>query len=53
MLNGFVTDFVLVRYVPFVFNLADAAITVGGVVLAARLLLMDEALEPSPAARIP
>ena len=53
LLNGFVTDFVLVRYFPFVFNLADAAITVGGVVLAARLLLMDEALEPSPAARIP
>jgi signal peptidase II len=53
LLNGFVTDFVLVRYFPFVFNLADAAITVGGVILAARLLLMDEALEPSPAPRTP
>jgi signal peptidase II len=49
LLNGFVTDFVLVRYFPFVFNLADAAISVGGVILAVRLLLMDEALEPSPA----
>lgn len=53
LLNGFVTDFMLVRYFPFVFNFADAAISVGGVVLAARLLLMDEAIEPAPAARTP
>ena len=53
LLNGFVTDFVLVRYFPFVFNLADAAISVGGVILAARLLLMDEAVEPAPVARTP
>jgi signal peptidase II len=53
LLNGFVTDFVLVRYFPFVFNLADAAISVGGVILAARLLLMDEAVEPTPVARTP
>src|SRR5690606_14789029 len=39
LLNGFVTDFVLVRYFPFVFNVADAAISVGGAVLAVRLLL--------------
>jgi signal peptidase II len=49
LLNGFVTDFVLVRYFPFVFNVADAAISVGGVVLAARLLLMDESMEPTVA----
>lgn len=49
LLNGAVTDFVLVRYFPFVFNFADAAISVGGVVLAARLLFNDEALEPAPA----
>lgn len=48
LLNGFVTDFVLVRYFPFVFNFADAAISVGGVVLAFRLLLVDEAMEPAP-----
>lgn len=53
LLNGFVTDFVLVRYFPFVFNLADAAISVGGVILAARLLLMDESVEPTPAPRTP
>lgn len=51
LLNGFVTDFVLVRYFPFVFNVADAAISVGGVILAARLLLMDESMEPSTVAR--
>ena len=50
LLNGYVTDFVLVRYFPFVFNVADAAISVGGVVLAARLLLMDESMEPTRAA---
>lgn len=50
MVNGYVTDFVLVRYFPFVFNVADAAISVGGVLLAARLLLSEEAAEPSPAA---
>ena len=53
LLNGSVTDFILVRYFPYVFNVADAAISVGGVLLAARLLLMEEALEPSPAARTP
>ena len=49
LLNGAVTDFVLVRYFPFVFNFADAAISVGGVLLAGRLLFTDEALEPVPA----
>ena len=53
LLNGSVTDFILVRYFPYVFNVADAAITVGGVLLAARLLLMEEALEPSPVAKTP
>lgn len=50
LVNGYVTDFVLVRYFPFVFNVADAAISVGGVLLAARLLLAEEAVETSPAA---
>ena len=49
LLNGAVTDFVLVRYFPFVFNFADSAISVGGVILAVRLLFHDEALEPAPA----
>jgi signal peptidase II len=50
LLNGQVTDFVLVSFFPFVFNVADAAITVGGFLLAARLLFTDAALEPVPAA---
>ena len=48
VLNGHVTDFVLVSFFPFVFNLADAAITVGGFLLAARLLFTDAALEAVP-----
>lgn len=39
LMNGAVTDFFLVRYFPFVFNVADVAITVGAVLLAARMLL--------------
>jgi signal peptidase II len=50
LVNGHVTDFVLLGFFPFVFNVADAAITVGGFLLAARLLLSDAALEPVPAA---
>jgi signal peptidase II len=48
LVNGQVTDFVLVSFFPFVFNVADAAITVGGFLLAARLLFTDAALEPVP-----
>lgn len=48
LLNGHVTDFVLVRFFPFVFNLADAAITVGGILLALRLAVNEEVLEPTP-----
>ena len=37
LLTGGVTDFVLLAFFPFIFNLADAAITLGGSVLALRL----------------
>jgi signal peptidase II len=37
LLTGEVTDFVLVAFFPFVFNLADAAITIGGSLLAFRM----------------
>lgn len=50
VLNGHVTDFVLVRFFPFVFNVADAAITVGGLVLAFRLAFEETAPEPAPVA---
>ena len=50
LVNGHVTDFVLVRFFPFVFNVADAAITVGGILLAIRLVMAENALEPAPAA---
>ena len=41
LMNGGVTDFILIRWFPFVFNVADVAITVGAVLLAARMLLAD------------
>ena len=46
LVTGHVTDFVLLAFFPFVFNLADAAITVGGSVLAVRLAASSE---PAPA----
>lgn len=49
LLNGHVTDFVLMRHFPFVFNVADAAITVGAILLAARMMLVD--VEALPGAR--
>ncbi|MEW5931160.1 MAG: signal peptidase II [Gemmatimonadota bacterium] len=53
LLNGAVTDFILLRYFPFVFNVADVAITVGGILLALRLGQSGETRqgppEPTPA----
>ena len=46
LLNGHVTDFVLMRHFPFVFNVADAAITIGAIVLAGRMILAD--VDPIP-----
>jgi signal peptidase II len=40
--TGQVTDFVFLAFFPFVFNLADAAITLGGSVLAVRLAVAEE-----------
>lgn len=53
LLNGGVTDFILVRFFPFVFNVADVAITVGGVLLALRMAAggggEERGGEPAPA----
>lgn len=49
LLNGAVTDFILVRFFPFVFNVADVAITVGGILLVLRMVFAQEQTE-SPAA---
>jgi len=43
VVSGAVTDFVLLAFFPFVFNLADAAITLGGSLLAIRLAREPEA----------
>jgi signal peptidase II len=51
LLNGAVTDFIQVRYLPFVFNVADVAITAGAILLLSRLAAKgDHAADgPSPA----
>ena len=51
LINGGVTDFILVRFFPFVFNVADVAITCGAVLLAARLFFEppEQDVNDSPA----
>jgi signal peptidase II len=51
LMNGAVTDFILIRFFPFIFNVADVAITVGAILLAARLMLEErrEAAAAAPA----
>jgi signal peptidase II len=46
--NGAVTDFIQLRYFPFIFNVADVAITVGAVVLLAKLALTQEPADGAP-----
>jgi signal peptidase II len=44
--TGEVTDFVFLAFFPFVFNLADAAITAGGSILAVRMAVAGD--DPGP-----
>lgn len=39
LMHGGVTDFIYVHFFPYIFNVADIAISIGGVLLAARMLL--------------
>lgn len=39
VLDGGVTDFIFVHFFPYVFNVADIAISIGGVLLVARMLM--------------
>jgi len=39
LLDGGVTDFIYVHFFPYVFNVADIFISIGGVLLVARMLL--------------
>lgn len=48
LLNGGVTDFIFVHFFPYVFNVADIAITIGGVLLAARMLFEPRADKAAP-----
>ncbi len=39
VLDGGVTDFIYVHFFPYIFNVADIAISIGGVLLVARMLM--------------
>lgn len=41
VMNGAVTDFIFIRFFPFVFNVADVAITAGAVLLLYRLYVEE------------
>jgi signal peptidase II len=41
LVNGGVTDFIYVHFFPYIFNFADISITIGGVILAARMVMPD------------
>lgn len=47
VLNGSVTDFIQVRWFPFIFNVADMAITFGAVLLAARMVFAEAQHAPA------
>jgi signal peptidase II len=48
LLNGGVTDFIFVHFFPYIFNVADIAITIGGVLLAARMIFEPRAEKAAP-----
>lgn len=48
VINGWVTDFILIRWFPFVFNVADMAITAGAVLLAARMIFSEPPRAATP-----
>jgi signal peptidase II len=47
VLDGMVTDFIVIRFFPYIFNVADIAITLGAVVLATRMAFVDASLPDS------
>lgn len=51
LMNGWVTDFIQIRWFPFVFNVADVAITVGAVLLAARMIVAEPPRGAAPQAQ--
>ena len=53
LVDGAVTDFILIRWFPFVFNVADVAITAGAVLLAVRLAIEESRAAAPPAAPAP
>ena len=47
LVNGGVTDFIYVHFFPYIFNFADISITIGGVILAVRMVTPDPRDEAS------
>lgn len=48
LVDGGVTDFIFVHFFPYIFNVADIAITIGGVLLVLRMFLDRGADDAAP-----
>lgn len=48
LMQGGVTDFILVHFFPYVFNVADIAISIGGVLLVLRMMLDRRPADATP-----
>jgi signal peptidase II len=54
LLDGAVTDFIVIRWFPYIFNVADVAITAGAVLLALRMVQgADTDADPAPGGAAP
>ena len=48
LMQGGVTDFIFVHFFPYVFNVADIAISIGGVLLVLRMMLDRRPADAAP-----
>jgi signal peptidase II len=48
VVDGGVTDFIFVHFFPYIFNVADIAISIGGALLVLRMLLDVRGDDPAP-----
>jgi signal peptidase II len=48
LVNGGVTDFIFVHFFPYIFNVADIAVTIGGALLVLRMLFDARGDDPVP-----
>jgi signal peptidase II len=48
LVNGGVTDFIFVHFFPYIFNVADIAVSIGGALLVLRMVLDSRGTDAAP-----